>query len=478
MSAPTKGSGLAWVGRSIRRVEDPALLTGRGRFTADLPAAHRVRFVRSAVAAGRIEKINIPEGATVLTAADLAAVKPITPTLHKFGYVPIAQPILASGFVRFVGEPIAAVVAATEAEAEDIADGVAVEITEIEPVDRRARGARRRRAAGSRQAARNIVVEGKIETPGFAAVRDSAPAWSPSTSARGGRTRRRSRRAPATPRSIRFRAGDADLRDANAASDAHRDCRPDRHAGKRTARHCARCRRRLRPENVARSRVCRPGLARAKAQKLGRLDRGPPRESDGVVSQPRSVYPPPRRVRCRRETRRAVGRSDRQCRRLFVLSDHLRGRAADGDGRAAWPLRRARLFLRRARRAHQYLPDGALSRRVAPGHHAGAGAADGRRRRAIRPGAGRDSPPQPDRRNFPTPRRPAWCSTKRAIGRRSTWRAKRSTCRRSANARGRRARNGVISASALRRSPSVPATARRPSRRAAWASRPAGRRSS
>ena len=91
MSAPTKGSGFAWVGRSIRRVEDPALLTGRGRFTADLPAAHRVRFVRSSVAAGRIENIIVPENAVVLTAADLAAVKPITPALHKFGYVPVAQ---------------------------------------------------------------------------------------------------------------------------------------------------------------------------------------------------------------------------------------------------------------------------------------------------------------------------------------------------------------------------------------------------
>ena len=73
MTAPTKGSGMTWVGRAIRRVEDPALLTGRGRFTADLPAAHWVRFVRSAVAAGRIGNIAAPDGATVFTAADLAA---------------------------------------------------------------------------------------------------------------------------------------------------------------------------------------------------------------------------------------------------------------------------------------------------------------------------------------------------------------------------------------------------------------------
>ena len=46
----------------------------------------------------------------IVTAADLHAVKPIAPTLHKFGYVSVEQPVLATGFVRFVGEPIAAVV--------------------------------------------------------------------------------------------------------------------------------------------------------------------------------------------------------------------------------------------------------------------------------------------------------------------------------------------------------------------------------
>ncbi len=38
MTAHTKGSGMTWVGRAIRRLEDPALITGQGRFTADLPA--------------------------------------------------------------------------------------------------------------------------------------------------------------------------------------------------------------------------------------------------------------------------------------------------------------------------------------------------------------------------------------------------------------------------------------------------------
>ena len=174
MTAPTKGSGLTWVGRSIRRVEDPALLTGRGRFTADLPAVHRVRFVRSTIAAGRIDAIAIPDGATVFTAADLAGIKAIAPALHKFGYVPVAQPVLATDVVRFVGEPIAAVVAVTDAEAEDIADDVAVTISEAPAVvDARAAfadGAPQVHA----QAARNLCVEGKVETPGFAAAHASA----------------------------------------------------------------------------------------------------------------------------------------------------------------------------------------------------------------------------------------------------------------------------------------------------------------
>jgi carbon-monoxide dehydrogenase large subunit len=174
MNAPTKGSGLTWVGRAIRRVEDPALLAGRGRFTADLPAALRVRFVRSPVAAGRIERITIPDGANVVTAADLAAVKPITPALHKFGYVAIAQPVLASGLVRFVGEPIAAAVASTEAQAEDLADSVSVEIGGSAAVtDARAALADDAPLVHA-HAARNLVVEGKVETPGFAAAQSAA----------------------------------------------------------------------------------------------------------------------------------------------------------------------------------------------------------------------------------------------------------------------------------------------------------------
>src|SRR6185295_2159283 len=173
MSAHARQDG-SWVGRSIRRVEDPTLVTGQGRFTGDLAAARWVRFVRSPIAAGRIVRISAPQGATVITAADLAAVKPIRPMLHKFNYVPTSQPILAKDVVRFVGEPIAAVPAASREEAEDVADRVEVEIEETPAVvDARAAVASGAPAV-HREAPGNVVVEGRVKTPGFDAKTASA----------------------------------------------------------------------------------------------------------------------------------------------------------------------------------------------------------------------------------------------------------------------------------------------------------------
>ena len=173
----TKGSGgdgMKWVGRSIRRLEDPALVQGRGRFTGDLPAAHWVRFVRSPNAAGKIRSITAPDGALVITAADIKGVKKITPMLHKFNYKPVGQPILADGEVRFVGEAVAAVVAASEEEAEDIADLVELNIEDAAAVvDGRAAiadGAPQIHA----EAPGNVIVKAEVKTPGFDDVWASA----------------------------------------------------------------------------------------------------------------------------------------------------------------------------------------------------------------------------------------------------------------------------------------------------------------
>jgi aerobic carbon-monoxide dehydrogenase large subunit len=165
MLKPDPGS--QWTGRSIRRVEDKTLVTGDGRFTADLPAEKWVRFVRSPAACGRIKHVTSPPGALVITAADLAGVKPVCPMLHKFNYVPISQPILAHEFVRFVGDPIAAAIAEAPEEAEDLADLVEIEIEEAPAVvdarDALAPGAPRVHA----QAEANTVVDGRFKTAGY-----------------------------------------------------------------------------------------------------------------------------------------------------------------------------------------------------------------------------------------------------------------------------------------------------------------------
>src|SRR5690348_8653048 len=176
MTNATAGSGMKWVGRAIRRLEDPALVRGRGRFTADLPATHHVRFVRSPVPAGRLERISAPDGVNLIRAADLAA-RPIRPMLHKFNYRPIEQPILAQDVVRFVGEPIAAVFASTAAQAEDAADHVEIEITESPAV--RESGAALSPDAPAVHELGNVIVDARTTTnefqPGYVAARHHFP---------------------------------------------------------------------------------------------------------------------------------------------------------------------------------------------------------------------------------------------------------------------------------------------------------------
>ena len=156
---------MAWVGRSIPRLEDPALVTGRGRFTADIAlGAAVINFVRSPIACGRIVEIQSPDGAMVITAADLEGVRPIRPILHRKDYVPIAQPVLARDRVRYVGEPIAAVIASSAAAAEDLAEQVRIDIEQEKPVvdvdDALAQDAPRVHA----DAPGNVLVEGRIDT--------------------------------------------------------------------------------------------------------------------------------------------------------------------------------------------------------------------------------------------------------------------------------------------------------------------------
>ena len=162
---------MSWVGRSLPRSEDRALVTGLGGFTADAAVdARAVAFVRSPIARGRLRRIEAPPDATVITAADLIDVVGIRALLHRPDYVAVSQPILATGNIAFVGQAAAAVIAETRAEAEDVAEQV---FLDIEPEDAivdldtaTAPGA----SAVHPDAPKNVLVEGKITTQGFDAA--------------------------------------------------------------------------------------------------------------------------------------------------------------------------------------------------------------------------------------------------------------------------------------------------------------------
>ncbi len=120
------------LGNRVQRTEDPALLTGGGTYVYDLDitdVAH-VYFVRSIEAHARIASIDISEAETapgviaVLT-ADTLDVAP------HHGFVKVADPFahtpLAGEVVRYVGDPVAMVVAETLAQAIDAAELVVVD---------------------------------------------------------------------------------------------------------------------------------------------------------------------------------------------------------------------------------------------------------------------------------------------------------------------------------------------------------------
>ena len=135
MSEARDGQG---VGASILRLEDDRYLRGRGRFIADIrtPGMLEVAFVRSPLAHARIRDIVKPQGYedAVFVAADLEGVSGLRADSKLPGFRSSVQPVLAVDKVRHVGEALAACVADTRAEAEDIAEAVAVSLEELPAV--------------------------------------------------------------------------------------------------------------------------------------------------------------------------------------------------------------------------------------------------------------------------------------------------------------------------------------------------------
>ncbi|HLJ98707.1 MAG TPA: molybdopterin cofactor-binding domain-containing protein, partial [Streptosporangiaceae bacterium] len=124
------------LGTRVLRTEDPRFLTHGGIYTADvsdpaLDGACYVHFVRASVPHARLRSVDVtgaleaPGVVAAFTAADLdiGPVKPPLPGLNEH----MPQPVLASGVVRFAGEPVAIIVTERPHQGEDAAELVDID---------------------------------------------------------------------------------------------------------------------------------------------------------------------------------------------------------------------------------------------------------------------------------------------------------------------------------------------------------------
>jgi aerobic carbon-monoxide dehydrogenase large subunit len=138
----------SYIGRPMERVEDMRFLRGRGTYVADVnrPGQLYAVILRSSVAHGIIRSIDtagakaLPGVRHVLVSTDLGATVPKIPLrLQSLPQLePFHQPVLADGKIRYVGEPIAVVLADTPAIAEDAVDHIELNIEPLPAITDRA----------------------------------------------------------------------------------------------------------------------------------------------------------------------------------------------------------------------------------------------------------------------------------------------------------------------------------------------------
>ncbi|MCQ8834762.1 xanthine dehydrogenase family protein molybdopterin-binding subunit [Streptomyces malaysiensis] len=173
------------VGRSVARREDPRLLSGRGRFVDDieLPGMLHAQFVRSTVAHGTITEIDltgvrqVPGVVAAFTAADLA-LGDITARLGRplSEFVPTAMPVLARDRVRYVGEPVAVVIARDPYLAEDGLEAARVTYAPLPPITCEEQALAPDAPRVHAEAAENTLVDVSLfATEGIDEIFDQAP---------------------------------------------------------------------------------------------------------------------------------------------------------------------------------------------------------------------------------------------------------------------------------------------------------------
>jgi aerobic carbon-monoxide dehydrogenase large subunit len=131
------------IGSPIERVEDLRFVQGRGQFVDDLnrPGQWHAAIVRSPLAHGRIRSIDasaalaLPGVRAVVTAREMGPQIPLIPFRRPNPTIaPYAQPVIAAEVVRYVGEPVAMVLADNAGLAEDAVQAVALDIEPLPPV--------------------------------------------------------------------------------------------------------------------------------------------------------------------------------------------------------------------------------------------------------------------------------------------------------------------------------------------------------
>lgn len=134
----------SWLGSRVKRVEDPRLLTGRGRYVddIDLPGALQAAVLRSPLPHARIRSIDtaqalaLPGVHAVLTATDIdqMGLGELPNIWIRPGQKNLSNPLLARDKVRFVGEPLAIVAAEDRGLAETAIEQILVDYEELPPL--------------------------------------------------------------------------------------------------------------------------------------------------------------------------------------------------------------------------------------------------------------------------------------------------------------------------------------------------------
>ena len=192
MNSHLESASNVLIGSPIERIEDLRFLTGRGRFVGDLTAQNLLHaaILRSPLAHGRVRSVDTSAAraltgvAAVITATQVGLHVPLIP-MRQHG-VPAGeayrQPVIASDKVRYVGEPLAVVVAGDPAIAEDALELIKLDIEMLPAVGDHIQARRRRRplVRSCRHQSCHCVFRGASATPALRSLRPTTGAASTS----------------------------------------------------------------------------------------------------------------------------------------------------------------------------------------------------------------------------------------------------------------------------------------------------------